>query len=493
MMISIKELFENLPYLSMVKENTEISGISYNTKDIDPGDIFVCLKGQNSDGHSFIDEALKKRAKALVVSHKKYIPKGISGVVVSDTRKTLAEISNKFYDYPGNDIKLIGITGTNGKTTTSTVVHEILTRSGIKSGLIGTMNWIVGEETHKSIHTTPQAVELQSMLRQMVDSDVETTVMEVSSHALSLDRVTGCKYDIVAYTNLTQDHLDFHKNMDEYLNAKMRLFTDKTLHKDDAVAVINIDDPYSCVFLENFSGKKYTYGISNGDFCAENIEMTSTGSSFKVICIKEELDIKLKLIGKFNIYNALLAIAICYLNGIELRKIAKIIAGIEPVDGRFQVVQADKKRKKMPTVIVDYAHTPDGLEKILETAYNIAPGRVNLIFGCGGDRDRAKRPKMANIAAKYASKIIVTSDNPRTENPIDIIDEVLSGFCVEEMTKVEAVLDREEAINKMIIESEEMDVIIIAGKGHEDYQIFADRTIHFDDREVAKKALNNYK
>ena len=488
--ITLKELFDNLPCKAIAKENTEITGISYNTKNIQPGDIFVCLKGAHVDGHNFIDEALRLKAKAIVVSHKKYLKKGVAGVVVEDTRKTLAEISAKFYGFPSRDLYLIGVTGTNGKTTTTTVIHDILSSSGIPSGLIGTMNWKVLDKTRKSVHTTPQAVELQSMLREMVDCGADNAVMEVSSHALSLDRVVGCGYDIVAYTNLTQDHLDFHKNMDDYLQAKLSFFTDKTLHKNDAIAVINNDDPFAEDFLTSFSGKKYTYGIDGGDFRAQDIEMSAFGTSFILKSPKGEQRIKLQLVGRFNVYNSLLAIAICSLCGIELKKIAKELGKIAPVDGRFELVNG-KNDKDKPSVIVDYAHTPDGLEKILETAYNIAPDCVNLVFGCGGDRDRTKRPKMAQIAEKYTKNIIVTSDNPRSEDPASIIDEICSGFSPDGLKKVSKVVDRKDAILKAISKATKGDIVVLAGKGHEDYQIFANNTIHFDDREVAREALRD--
>ena len=493
MRITLKELFENIPHELMVKGDCEISGICYNTKNIVPGDLFVCLKGEHVDGHDFIAEALKARAKAVLVRHKKYIPKGVAGVCVKDTRETLAEISAKFYDYPSKKLNLVGVTGTNGKTTATMLIYTILTSAGVPSGLIGTMCWRVLDTEHKSVHTTPQAVELQDMLSQMVQSGVDTAVMEVSSHALSLNRVTGCAYDIVAYTNLTQDHLDFHKNMDNYLLAKLTLFKDKTLHKPDVIALVNADDPFADDFVNSFSGKKYTYGIeNNADFRATNIELSANGTRFTLVYAEKETEIEIKLPGMFNVYNSLLAIAVASLRGIDVKKIAGIIRKVPPVDGRFEAVSV-KNSKCTPGVIVDYAHTPDGLEKILQSAESIAPGRVSLVFGCGGDRDRTKRPKMAAIAENYAREIIVTSDNPRSEDPEAIIDEVCAGFSADGMRKVEKIVDRKEAIFAAIERAKEGDLVVLAGKGHEDYQIFADRTVRFDDREVAASALEQRK
>jgi len=491
--ITLKELFENIPHELMVKGDTEISGICYNTKDIAPGDLFVCLKGEHVDGHDFIEQALKARAKGVLVRHKKYIPKGVAGVCVKDTRVTLADISAKFYDYPSQKLNLIGVTGTNGKTTATTLIYTILTRAEIPSGLIGTMCWRVLDTEHKSVHTTPQAVELQDMLSQMAESGVDTTIMEVSSHALSLSRVTGCAYDIVAYTNLTQDHLDFHKNMDNYLLAKLTLFKDKTLHKPDAIALVNADDPFAEDFLTGFSGKKYTYGIENdADFRATDIKLSTSGTRFTLVHAEKKTKIEIKLPGTFNIYNSLLAIAAANLRGVEIEKIAGIIRDIPPIDGRFEAVNV-KNSKGKPSVIVDYAHTPDGLEKILQSAESIAPGKVSLVFGCGGDRDRTKRPKMAAIAENYAREIIVTSDNPRSEDPATIIDEVCTGFSADGLKKIEKIVDRKEAIFRAIERAAEGDLVVLAGKGHEDYQIFADCTIHFDDRKMAALALESRK
>jgi len=488
-MPSLSALVDGLPVTCIGDSSVEIGGIAYDSRQVKPGDLFACLPGTRTRGDAFIAPALAAGAAALLVEDAAVAPPGVPAVVAADIREALAWISAAFYGHPADALTMIGVTGTNGKTTVTTLLRHLLQAGGHPTGLIGTMAYHIGDTVLKAPHTTPQAPDLQALLAQMRDAGLTHAVMEVSSHALCLHRVTGCRFHAVAFTNLTQDHLDFHGTLEAYRDAKLTLFTDSRYQPRTGVMlnVINADDPSAPIFVDHARGLVRQFGLTGGDYRAEAVALHPAGSDFVLVYPGGTIPIHLQLVGSFNVSNALAALALALECGVSPTTAATALAGIPPVDGRFQRVAGSGAGK--PTVIVDYAHTPDGLEKVLRTAAEIAPGRVVVVFGCGGDRDRTKRPRMAAVAEAWARTIVVTSDNPRTEDPISIIDEILAGFSAAARNSVQVQPDRAAAIATAIAAATPDDLIVLAGKGHEDYQIFADRTIHFDDREEATRAL----
>lgn len=468
---------------------TEIGGIQYDSRLVQTGDLFACLPGTRVHGHQFISQVVAAGARALIVEDAAVIPDGVTAVVVPDSREALAEISAAFYGYPSEKLTVVGVTGTNGKTTVTSLLRDILQAAGHPTGLIGTLAYRIGNEVIAAPHTTPQAPDLQALLARMVAAGMTHAVMEVSSHALSLHRVTGCRFKFAAFTNLTQDHLDFHGTLEAYQKAKIDLFANPRYQPATGrmLGLLNADDPSSSLFAMQALGPVRYFGLSAAEYQAEAVELRPEGSRFMLRHPAGVTPIESQLVGSFNVSNALAALALALELGVDPTTAATALARIPPVDGRFQRVPGSGHGK--PTVIVDYAHTPDGLEKVLSTAEEIAPGRVVVVFGCGGNRDRGKRPKMADIAARLARTIIVTSDNPRDEDPQAIINEIMTGFRPGIRERVSSEPDRATAIHRAIREAAPEDLVLIAGKGHENYQIFADQTIHFDDREEASKAL----
>lgn len=466
--------------------DTEVNAVQYDSRKVGRGDLFVCITGFQTDGHKYAKSAVEKGASVIVAEHmaEGMENSGAAIVITENTRKALALISAAYYDNPSEKINVIGVTGTNGKTTTTYLMKTILESLGYKTGVIGTIGNMIGNRALHADRTTPESLELQELFSEMSCEGVSFAVMEVSSHSLALDRVTGVKYSTAIFTNLTQDHLDYHKTMENYMKAKGILFSiaDK--------AVINIDDRAGAYMKSVAKGFVMTTGIEseNADLRAENISITAEGVSYTLDYEGRQYPVKLNIPGRFSIYNSLGAIGACLLNGIKMEDIIKGLSLNEGVPGRFQSVPNNLGI----TAIVDYAHTPDGLENILETAHEFAKGRIITVFGCGGDRDRTKRPIMAEIAGKLSDFAIITSDNPRTENPASILDDVEVGM-VPTKCPYHKIVDRRDAINEAIRMAKKDDVVIIAGKGHEDYQIFADKTIHFDDVEEVKKAFENAK
>ena len=485
--MKLDELIEHLDYKDLINfKNIDITGISYNSQTTKKGDIFVCLVGEHTDGHEYAKSALENGAVALLVEKKLDVK--VPQVVVSSTRHKIADIADRFYSSPSEGLNLIGITGTNGKTTVTHLIQKIFEENGQKCALIGTLGYKLssGGEYRDAKHTTPQAPELQATLRMIKDVEkIDNVVMEVSSHALDQNRVGGCRFNGAVLTNLTQDHLDYHITMDNYFEAKALLF--KGL-KEGNFAVINADDNYA----ERFLGvvpegvRKYTYGVkNNADIMAKNIEFSMNGAEF-TLCTKDgEFPVNLHMNGMFSVYNVLAAVTTAAALGIDIETSIKALQNVKGVAGRFEVVV------KKPLVIVDYAHTPDGLENVLNSAREITPkdGRLICLFGCGGDRDATKRPKMGAIAEKIADKIVITSDNPRSEDPQQIITDIIAGLKSVAAEKVTVEPDRGKAIELLKTIANNNDVVVIAGKGHEDYQILKDRTIHFDDREQARKVF----
>lgn len=484
----LEELIENLKYEKLINfEDVEITGISYNSQTTESGDIFVCLVGEHTDGHEYFKKAVELGARAFFVE--KELDCHLPQVVVKSTRRQIADIADKFYKSPSKSLNLIGVTGTNGKTTVTHLVQKILEAQGQKCALIGTLGYKLSSdgEYREAKHTTPQAPELQADLdligRKM---GIPNVVMEVSSHALEQNRVGGCVFKGAVLTNLTQDHLDYHITMDNYFEAKSILF--KGLKKG-AFSVINADDTYAQRFVDSVPEKVkvLTYGVNStsADVIAKDIDFSLFGAEFICKTENEEKKVKLHMNGMFSVYNVLAAITTGLALGVNIDTCIKSLESTRGVAGRFEVVC------QKPLVIVDYAHTPDGLENVLEASREITPEGSKLIclFGCGGDRDATKRPKMGAIAEKLADKIVITSDNPRSEDPQQIITDVLSGLKSMNTQNVFVEADRGKAIALLKTICNNNDVIVIAGKGHEDYQILKDKTIHFDDREEAKKVF----
>lgn len=486
--MKLDELIEYLKYKDLINfKNVEISGISYNSNTTKKGDIFICLVGEHTDGHEYAQKAIDKGAVALLVE-KEVKGVNIPQVQVNSTRHQIADIADRFYSSPSKGINLIGVTGTNGKTTVTHLIQKIIEENGEKCALIGTLGYKLSSDSEyrNAKHTTPQAPELQATLRMIKDIEkIDNVAMEVSSHALEQNRVGGCRFNGAVFTNLTQDHLDYHITMDNYFKAKALLF--QRLGEGD-FAVINFDDEYSERFLSSINPevRKFTYGVKrDADVMAKNISFSPNGAEFTLVYNNSEYPVNLHLNGMFSVYNVLAAITAAIAMGIDINLSIKALQNIHGVAGRFEVVN------KKPLVIVDYAHTPDGLENVLKAAREITPenGKLICLFGCGGDRDATKRPKMGAIAEKLADRIIITSDNPRSENPQQIITDIIAGLKSVSTENVTVEPDRAEAISMLKTISNNNDVVVVAGKGHEDYQILKDKTIHFDDREEVRKVF----
>lgn len=464
----------------------EISNITWDSRNVDKNSLFIAVKNKNADRHDFALDAVKNGAIALVIEHEiENVPKNITVIKVKDSKKSMSLIAQNYYENPMKKLKVIGVTGTNGKTSVTYFISKILESFNIKCGIIGTIeNTIDGQKlkTKKLNPTTPDSIELQGSFAEMAGCGVTHAAVEVTSAALSKDRVYGCKFDIGIFTNLTQDHLDEHGTMENYKKAKMKLF--RMCRK----GIVNIDDGAAEDIMSYADCKIITYGIEKDcDFRAANIKYTSSGVKFDLLHNGETKEVQLNIPGRFSVYNALSAIAACYVLGLNLDDIINGVKEIQGVPGRFQAIP----NSKGILTVVDYAHSPDGLENILTSVKEITKGRIILVFGCGGNRDTTKRPIMGEIAGKYSNYCIITSDNPRKEDPNLIIDEVEAGM-VKTNCSYEKIENRKEAIFKALSMAKACDTVLIAGKGHENYQILKDETIHFSDQEVVKEYfLNN--
>jgi len=462
---------------------TGFTGVQTDSRHVVPGDLFICVRGLVVDGHRFAAKAKEQGAAALVVEEE--LDLDLPMLVVKDTRMAMAVIANHYYGYPSRSLKVIGVTGTNGKTTSTYIIDKILADQGFRMGLMGTVQMKIGSETFSTENTTQEALELQRNLKRMREVETDYCVMEVSSHALDLGRVKGTRFRTALFTNLTQDHLDYHKTMEQYMAAKglffSRLGNEFQGNPDDrSYAVLNADDPASAYFAKLTTAEVITYGIGkDADVRASGIRVTAKGTSFELISFAGSVHVDLKLIGKFNVYNALGAVAVALLEGVSLENVRKSLEDMQPVEGRMETVDEGQEF----LVLVDYAHTPDGLENALAAVKDVAEGRVITVFGCGGDRDRGKRPKMGRIAARYSDYVFVTSDNPRTEEPEDILKDIEPGVLDAGYTSDRYVMiaDRRTAIQKAIEMASPKDVVLIAGKGHETYQLIKGATLHFDE------------
>jgi UDP-N-acetylmuramoyl-L-alanyl-D-glutamate--2,6-diaminopimelate ligase len=482
--MNLKSVLKGIDY-EVIQGNidVEINKINYDSRKVKSLDIFVCIKGYATDGHRYIDKAIENGAKVIVLQDNIEIKDdNITVIKCVDTRKALALIGANYYGNPSDKMKIIGITGTNGKTTTAFMIKEILEAANKKVGLIGTIANFIGKEKLHTERTTPESLELQELFSDMVNKGVEYCVMEVSSHSLELDRVYGVKFEIGIFTNLTRDHLDFHKTFENYYSAKFKLF------ERARIKIVNIDDNYGRKVIDDLNKLNandiYSFSVKdNSDFKVSDEIMGSREIKFMLKLEKDEQFI-LNIPGEYNIYNALGSIASCYKLGINKEAIIK---GIENVVVLGRCERVAKEYNLPYEIIIDYAHTPDGLENILKTAKGFTKGKLISVFGCGGDRDKVKRPQMGKISVDIADISIVTSDNPRSEEPMDIIKDIKAGLDKDNYIVIE---NRKEAIKKAISIAETGDVIVIAGKGHETYQILKNETIHFDEREVVKEILD---
>jgi UDP-N-acetylmuramoyl-L-alanyl-D-glutamate--2,6-diaminopimelate ligase len=471
------------------RADVEVTGLAYDSRRVEPGDLFFCIRGAKSDGHGFLPEVSEKGAAAAVVEDES-APRTIPALLVRNVRAAMPDLATAFFDYPSRRLSLVGVTGTNGKTTTTYLIEALAKAAGRSTGVIGTIGARINDQALPGERTTPEAPDLQELLARMAEaggSRGTVVAMEVSSHALAQDRTRGCEYEVGVFTNLTQDHLDYHKDMEDYFQAKALLFTRYPEQGTRPfTGVLNVDDPYGRRLADMTKGKVLTYGVEGqADLRASGITGDAGALRFDVTAREGVFPIQLRLGGLFNVFNSLAAMGAARALGIEWDVIVPALASASGVPGRFESVETGQDFH----VIVDYAHSPDGVDNVLRAARALNPRRLIVVFGCGGDRDRTKRPIMGRIAAELADQVVVTSDNPRSEDPEAIIAEILTGTS-QGAARVDTIVDRRAAIEHAVRLAGPGDLVVIAGKGHEDYQIFADRTIHFDDREEARNAAH---
>ena len=470
----LKELLKNTtsPF-----ENTEICGITCDSRAVKEGYAFVCIKGTAADGHEYARAALDKGAAVVITERNLGLEREVT---VSDTHAAYALMSSAFFGYPSKELRLIGVTGTNGKTSITYMLKAILEAAGYKTGVIGTIQNMIGDRVLESANTTPDAYNLNRLFREMKDEGCDFCIMEVSSHALDQKRVYGIEFEVAAFTNLTQDHLDYHITMENYLAAKKKLFSMcKT-------AVINLDDGYASQILDGIDCKSVTYSEKSNasTYTAKNVTLRPEGIEYQLVGFGIIQRIKLKSGGRFSVYNSMCA-AVCAMElGIKISLIAGALEKLDGVKGRAEIVPTGRDF----TIIIDYAHTPDGLKIILSTFREIKKGRLVCLFGCGGDRDPSKRAIMGSVAANMSDLVIVKSDKPRSEDPSKIISDITEGMK-KTKTPYKIIENRIEAINYAVANAKSNDIIILAGKGHEDYQILSTGKIHLDEREVVAEAL----
>jgi UDP-N-acetylmuramoyl-L-alanyl-D-glutamate--2,6-diaminopimelate ligase len=465
----------------------EVTGIAYDSRAVKPGHVFVALKGLHADGVSFAQQAIERGAVAIVSEQP--APPGVAlpWTMVGDARFALALLAAAFHHHPSAEMQVVGITGTNGKTTTAHLVASIFDAAGIRCGVLGTLAYRIGDQTREATRTTPEAPDVQGLLREMVDRGCGACAMEVSSHALSLRRVDGMTFAAAVFTNLTRDHLDFHADMEAYFQAKRRLFE---MLPRDAPSLVNLDDPRGAA-LTRIVGRPVTYAINHpADITAGPLSFSLEGLTLDVRTPRGTVHVESKLVGRPNVYNILAAVSTATALGLPFDAIERGLTALDGVPGRFQVVSSPKDEV---TVVVDYAHTDDALRNLLETARPLAPGRLITVFGCGGDRDRTKRPLMGAVAGRLSDVIVITSDNPRSEDPQRIIEEIQRGITPDtkrdSAQRLLSIVDRLTAIGKAIELARPGDLVLIAGKGHETYQVIGDRALPFDDVAVSREAL----
>lgn len=463
-----------------------IHGITDDSRKVQQGYLFICLSGFKVDGYSYISDACDKGAVAIIVDKEvANLPQNLTVIKVPDVKIAMQKIVPMFFDYPAQKMKVIGVTGTNGKTTTTYMLKKIFQATGKKTGVIGTIGALIDEEKLPLANTTPDVVGLQTIFEKMYEQKVEYVFMEVSSHAISLNRIAGIEFDVAVLTNITQDHLDFHKTFDSYIEAKSLLFSNLQNNKTKTgIAVINEDDENAHKIVEVTNSKVFTYGKQqSNDVYPKQVKMSEQNLELLLSTPKGDLELMLHTTGYFNVYNVMSAVTTALALDISIDTIHKGLADFAGVAGRFELVKAGQPF----TVVVDYAHTPDSLENVLKTAREVTKGRLIAVFGCGGDRDKTKRPIMGEIASRLSDYVYITSDNPRSEVPETILEDIKAG--IKGYTQYQAIVDRRKAIEHALNFAQPGDVIVIAGKGHETYQILKNRTIDFDDRKVAREFL----
>ena len=491
MMKRLQELASLIPNARLSGSDAEITSIERDSRRVGEGALFVCIAGVHVDAHSFIPNAARAGARAILTERETVdVPEGLSVLHVPDLQEALDTIVPYFYDYPARSMRVIGITGTNGKTTTSYLVRAILRHAGKRVGLIGTIQVMMEDEVFPTANTTPDVIVMQQLLAEMRARGMDAVVMEVSSHALDQGRVAGIEFDTAVFTNLTQDHLDYHGTMENYARAKARLFdlVSEVGTKVGKTAVLNADDAASATMRAHTHCPVISYGVeSKADLAARDVHLAQDGMELTLVHGEAEpVKLHISITGLFNVYNVLAAMGAALAEKIGAADIAAALRAFTGVPGRFELVRAGQDF----SVIVDYAHTPDGMENVLRTARAVTAGRIIAVFGCGGDRDRTKRPIMGRIGAELADIVVLTSDNPRTEDPAAILDEVETGVLpVIGAKPYEKLVDRRTAIFHAIGRAKAGDTVVILGKGHENYQILKDGTIHFDDRETAREAI----
>lgn len=479
---SLDELIRNLAVLKTKGDmKVDISGIAYHSQRIKPNFLFVAIDGSRTSGSKFIDEAVRKGAVAVATNQPGVVNAGAATLLhVEDPKIFLAQVSNRFYNFPAQEVNLVGITGTNGKTTTAYLAKAILDRAGKTSGLLGTIQYFDGENWIKAENTTPESLDIIQMLTKLVHKGIKYCILEVSSHGLELNRVFDLQFQIAVFTNLTQDHLDFHKTFESYKQAKMKLFTGLA---QNAIAVINEDDPVSAEIAKLTKARIIRFSLKNhAEITAKILNLSAKTTLVKLIVDGKETKINLRLIGSHNVYNLMAAAGIGFAYQIPLSTIKEGVERLRTIPGRLEPVENNKGL----SAFVDYAHTPDALKNLIKTAREFSKKRVLLLFGCGGDRDQTKRRIMGKIASELADYVIITSDNPRNEAPNKIIDDIKAGI---EKSNYEIIADRYSAIKRIIFLAKTGDTVLIAGKGHEDYQIIGNEKKHFDDRLMAKRVL----
>ena len=478
--MKLQELLAGIPVLDAAADlETEITGVSYDSRRTKPGDLFVAMTGFATDGHQYIGKALENGAAAVLCQQTPETD--CPYIQTEDSRRALAVVGANWFHHPASGMTMIAVTGTNGKTTTTYLLKAILEQAlGAKVGLIGTNQNMIGQEVIPTERTTPESFEVQHLFRQMADAGCTHVVMEVSSHALALDRVYGVRYQVGIFTNLTQDHLDFHKTMEAYCDAKAILF------RNCGTGVVNADDPWTPRLLRNASCKVLTYAEhAPADLRAENIGLGADHIAFDAVTETERMPIRVNIPGGFMVYNTLDVLGAALALGIPLKDSARVLAAVPHVKGRVEVVPTPGRDY---TVLIDYAHSPDGLENVLSSVQGFAKGRTIALFGCGGDRDRTKRPKMGKTAAEHADFLVITTDNPRTEKPGAIIEDILPGL-EGSVTPYTVIEDRVEAIHWAMDHAEAGDVIVLCGKGHETYQEINHVKHHMDEREIVADYL----
>lgn len=477
--MNICELIKILPGLISVEGplDVKVNSVVDDSRCAKNGALFVAVTGENFDGHDFIHDAIKFGAKAVIGEKSLHFTNDITYIRVKNSRKALAKSSAWFYGFPADKLKLIGVTGTSGKTTTTYLIRAMLNEVGARSGLIGTIANVINDKQLPTSFTTPGALELNQLFLQMLEHNVDYVVMEVSSHSLKLHRVEGLQFQVGVFTNLTRDHLDFHKSFEDYFSSKQKLF------QQSKRAVINIDDDSGKKLLDAINVPALTFGIENSaDLIAQNVRQSSKGVFYDLIYKDKKYSVSYGVPGLFSVYNSLAALAAGISLGFAMDSLIKALQNVEGVPGRFELIKNDRGI----IVIVDYAHKPDGLKNVLYTMREFSKGRIITVFGCGGDRDRGKRPIMGKISTELSDFTIITSDNPRGEDPEAIIRDIEKGAVGKNYMKIP---DRQEAIKAALSIAKKGDAVLIAGKGHETYQIIGDKKIHFDDREIAKEFL----